>query len=156
MQCLLEVKEPISYTITIMTNSTNKDNFITKTMLSGTANIFADRVECRYGNKGGRELVASKPINLSYFTKLRMYGKFVYEDPNIVGEAFCGYFGVFKSDTIEKFDSVLINHAFLATKRINTLKADSYIEVDISKIKGVHSIGVLGYSQWDNYKFEVL
>lgn len=139
--------------ITINTNIANKANFIARQFMDSSITFKEDRVEARFGSGGGRELIATKPIDLSQFSRVRMYGKFVAE-PTAAGVAYAGYFGVIRPEVMDNPMSYNPNVAFVASKRIVGL--DGYIELDISNIKGQYNVGAYGYCAWDTYKIEVL
>lgn len=140
--------------IILQTNSENKAELVTKTYTQGSITFKTDRVEARYGGAGGRELIATKPIDLSRFSRIRMYGRFVLESPD-VGEVYAGYFGVIKPETVNNL-ALNPNSSFLASKRISGINSTGYLEIDISKITGEYNVGAFGYSQWDTYRFEIL
>lgn len=139
--------------ITINTNIANKANFIARQFMDSSITFKEDRVEARFGSGGGRELIATKAMDLSQFSRVRMYGKFVAE-PTAAGVAYAGYFGVIKPEVMDNPMNYNPNVAFVASKRIVGL--DGYIELDISNIKGQYNVGAYGYCGWDTYKFELL
>lgn len=145
--------------IIVQTNSENKANLITKTNAQGTITFKTDRVEARYsGSQGGRELIATKPIDLSKYTRIKMYGKFIGEPTNL-GDGlsiYAGYFGVIKAGVLDNIAAINPNVAFLASKRISEINSTGYIEIDISNITGEYSVGAFGYCGWDTYRFEIL
>lgn len=140
--------------IILQTNSENKAELVTKTYTQGSITFKTDRVEARYGGAGGRELIATKPIDLSRFSRIRMYGRFVLESPD-AGEVYAGYFGVIKPETVNNL-ALNPNSSFLASKRISGINSTGYLEIDISNITGEYNVGAFGYSQWDTYRFEIL
>lgn len=142
--------------ILINTNIANKSKFIARQFMDSSITFKEDRVEARFGSGGGRELIATKAIDLSKFSRIRMYGKFIGE-PTGLGNSlsiFAGYFGVIKPEVMDNPMSYNPNVAFVASKRIVGL--DGYIELDISNIKGQYNVGAYGYCGWDTYKFELL
>lgn len=143
--------------IIVQTNLANQTKLITKYYGETSVTYKSDRVEARYSGQGGRELIATKLIDLSKYSRIRMYGKFISE-PN-VGDSLiliAGYFGVLKSDVINNISAVNPYSAFWAGKRIADINSTGYLELDISSINGEYNIGAFGYSAWDTYKFELL
>ena len=142
--------------ILINTNIANKSKFIARQFMDSSITFKEDRVEARFGSGGGRELIATKAMDLSQFSRIRMYGKFIGE-PTGLGNSlsiFAGYFGVIKPEVMDNPMNYNPNVAFVASKRIVGL--DGYIELDISNIKGQYNVGAYGYCGWDTYKFELL
>lgn len=142
--------------ILINTNIANKSKFIARQFMDSSITFKEDRVEARFGSGGGRELIATKAIDLSQFSRIRMYGKFIGE-PTGLGDGlrfYAGFFGVIKPEVMDNPMSYNPNVAFVASKRIVGL--DGYIELDISNIKGQYNVGAYGYCGWDTYKFELL
>lgn len=142
--------------ILINTNITNKANFIARQFMDSSITFKEDRVEARFGSQGGRELIATKAIDLRQFTRIRMYGKFIGE-PTGLGDSlrfYAGYFGVIRPEVMDNPMNYNPNVAFVASKRIAGL--DGYVELDISNIKGQYNVGAYGYCAWDTFKFELL
>lgn len=142
--------------ILIYTNIANKANFIARQFMESSITFKEDRVEARFGSGGGRELIATKAMDLSQFSRVRMYGKFIGE-PTGLGNSLsiiAGYFGVIRPEVMDNPMNYNPNVAFVASKRIVGL--DGYIELDISNIKGQYNVGAYGYCAWDTYKIEVL
>ena len=141
--------------ILIYTNIANKANFIARQFMESSITFKEDRVEARFGSGGGRELIATKAMDLSQFSRVRMYGKFIGE-PTGLGNSLsiiAGYFGVIRPEVMDNPMNYNPNVAFVASKRIVGL--DGYIELDISNIKGQYNVGAYGYCAWDTYKIEV-
>lgn len=143
--------------IIIQTNTENQTRLITKNYGETSVTYKSDRVETRYSGQGGRELIATKLINIGEYSRIRMYGKFISEPS--VGDnliLIAGYFGVLKPDVINNISAVNPYSAFWASKRIADINSTGYLELDISSINGEYNIGAFGYSAWDTYKFELL
>lgn len=136
----------------IETNAGNKDNLIQWTYAGATVTFRADKVEVRTSNNA-RNIIATKPIDLTNYSRIRLYGKFISE---YTQEVYYVRFGVLKKEVISNPTGYNPNASFLASKRIMGLKDGEYIEVDINQINGQYNIGTYGIGSYDTYKFELL
>lgn len=136
----------------IRTNIGNKDNLIQWTYAGATVTFRADKAEARTSNNA-RNIIATKPIDLTNYSRIRLYGKFISEHTQ---EVYYVRFGVLKKEVISNPTGYNPNASFLASKRIMGLKDGEYIEVDISQINGQYNIGTYGIGNYDTYKFEIL
>ena len=134
------------------TNIENKDNLIQWAYTGATVTFRADKAEARTSNTA-RNIIATKTIDLTNYSRIRLYGKFISENTQ---EAYYVRFGVLKKEVISNPTGYNPNVSFLASKRIMGLKDGEYIEVDISQIRGQYNIGTYGIGNYDTYKFELL
>lgn len=136
----------------IETNAGNKDNLIQWTYAGATVTFRADKAEVRTSNNA-RNIIATKPIDLTNYSRIRLYGKFISEHTQ---EVYYVRFGVLKKEIISNPTGYNPNASFLASKRIMGLKDGEYIEVDINQINGQYNIGTYGIGSYDTYKFELV
>lgn len=138
--------------IIILTNEGNKGNLTDWTYAGASVTYKADRAEART-NGSSRNIVATKPIDLSRYSRIRLYGNLISD---YTSENLAVRFGVLKKEVISNPTGYNPNASFLASKRIMGLKDGEYIEVDINQINGQYNIGTYGIGSYDTYKFELL
>lgn len=136
--------------LVIPTNEGNKENLIDWAYQGGSVSYKVDRAEARTNNNA-RNMLATKPIDLSQYSRVRIYGKLFTENGNSM---YYVYFGVIKSEVIANPPGTNPNQAFYASRRLAGI--DGYIELDISQINGMYSVGTYGIGDYDIYKFELL
>lgn len=136
----------------INTNIGNVSNLTQWAYQGGSVTYKSDKAEART-NGTARNIVATKPINLSSYNTIRIYGNLTSEYGN---ESLAVWFGVLKQEVLPNPPAYMPNNSFLASKRISSLRAGNYIEVDISTIKGSYNIATYGIGNYDVYKFELI
>lgn len=139
--------------ILIYTNIANQSRLIGKALQDGTVVFKADRVECR-PQSVSRKLISTKAIDLSNYSRARMYGKLYWEYQ--YGDAFTAYFGALKNEAVNNPNVLNPNNAFTAMTRLTGLDENNFLEVDISQLNGPHHIGAFGIASWDTFRFELL
>lgn len=139
-------------TKTIDTNIENVGNLAQWAYSGGSVTYKSDRAEART-NGSARNIVATKPIDLSNYNTIRIYGNLMTDYGS---EALAVWFGVLKNGVLANPPSYAPNNSFLASKRIASLRDGNYIEVDVSQIKGSYNIGTYGIGNYDVYKFELI
>lgn len=139
--------------ILIYTNIANQSRLIGKALQDGTVVFKTDRVECR-PQSVSRKLISTKAIDLSNYSRARMYGKLYWEYQ--YGDGFTAYFGVLKPEAVNDLNVLNPDNAFLAMKRLTGLDENNFLEIDISQVNGMQHIGAFGIASWDTFKFELL
>ena len=136
----------------IDTNIGNVSNLTQWAYQGGSVTYKSDRAEART-NGTARNIVATKPINLSNYNIARIYGNLTFD---YSAETLAVWFGVLKNGVLANPPSYAPNNSFFASKRIANLRNGNYIDVDISKIKGSYNVGTYGIGNYDVYKFELI
>ena len=138
--------------ITINTNAANQSKLIDKALQDGTVVYKADRVECR-PQSTSRKMIATKAIDVTNYSRARMYGKLYWE----FGQAqYAAHFGILKKEALDNTAGTDPNKAFVVMKRLTGLNENNYLEIDISQASGMQYIGAYGIASWDTFKFELL
>lgn len=138
--------------ILINTNIANKANLIGKALRDGTVVFKTDRVECR-PQSTSRKLIATKEIDITNYSRVRMYGKLLWEYEYA---QYTAYFGILKPEILNDINSTNPSNAFTVMKRLTGLDENNFLEIDISQVNGMQHIGAFGIASWDTYKFELL
>ncbi|MDY6073596.1 MAG: hypothetical protein SPI49_05890 [Eubacteriales bacterium] len=138
--------------ILINTNIANKSNLIGKALQDGTVVFKTDRVECR-PQSTSRKLIATKEIDITNYSRVRMYGKLLWEYEYA---QYAAHFGILKPEILNDINSTNPSNAFTVMKRLTGLDENNFLEIDISQVNGMQHIGAFGIASWDTYKFELL
>lgn len=138
--------------ILINTNTANKARLIDKALQDGTVVFKTDRVECR-PQSTSRKLIATKEIDITNYSRVRMYGKLLWEYEYA---QYTAYFGILKPEILNDINSTNPSNAFTVMKRLTGLDENNFLEIDISQVNGMQHIGAFGIASWDTYKFELL
>lgn len=103
--------------ILIETNIANKAKLIGKALQDRTVVFKTDRVECR-PQSTSRKLISTKAIDVTNYSRARMYGKLLWEYQHA---QYAAYFGVLKPEAVNDLNVLNPDNAFSAMKRLTGL-----------------------------------